>query len=104
MGSRTVAIRINGLEDQPQQPHTRLWRISTAAPRQFQSRLTGDCGFVSQAGQVMPFMRSFQHVSKHPKQKIKKPVPLDPRRVAKNVLSELAVKVLARVNVRKTFR
>ena len=52
----------------------------------------------------MPFMRSFQHVSKHPKQKIKKPVPLDPRRVAKNVLSELAVKVLARVNVRKTFR
>ena len=54
--------------------------------------------------QVSPFMNGFQHISKCPKQAMKKPEPKDPKRVAKNVLIDLAEKVLARVNVRKTFR
>ena len=54
--------------------------------------------------QVSPFTNGFQHISKCPKQAMKKPEPKDPKRVAKNVLIDLAEKVLARINVRKTFR
>jgi Ca2+-binding EF-hand superfamily protein len=61
-------------------------------------------GYRQSGGQQQPFRTTFQHLSKTPKQNIKKPPPPNPRRVAKNVLTELAVKVLARVNVRKTFR
>lgn len=54
--------------------------------------------------QITPFMNGFQHLTKCPKQAMKKPEPKDPKRVAKNVLIDLAEKVLARINVRKTFR
>ena len=54
--------------------------------------------------QITPFMNGFQHLTKCPKQDMKKPEPKDPKRVAKNVIIDLAEKVVSRINVRKTFR
>ena len=53
---------------------------------------------------IAPFRNGFQHITKCPKQDIKKEAPRDAKRVAKNVVIDLAEKVLSRINVRKTFR
>eukprot|EP01048_Picozoa_sp_COSAG05_P020246 COSAG05_NODE_3389_length_2090_cov_83.226017_1_plen_455_part_10 len=54
--------------------------------------------------QESPFANGFQAITKCPKQSLQKPEPKDPKRAAQNIVIDLASKVLARVNVRKTFR
>ena len=51
-----------------------------------------------------PFANGFQAITKCPKQTLPKQEVKDPKRAAQNIVIDLASKVLARVNVRKTFR